>query len=78
MQENRFKESLLNPKVFPVTWELVPGRGAREAAQEKTLTLAKQAASGGKVSRSNPYRQSGWNAGHVRRFHGQRNSETGH
>jgi methylenetetrahydrofolate reductase (NADPH) len=50
MQENRFKEALLNPSVFPVTWELVPGRGAREAAQEKTLSLAKQATDGGKIS----------------------------
>jgi methylenetetrahydrofolate reductase (NADPH) len=50
MQENRFKEALLNPSVFPVTWELVPGRGAREAAQEKALAYAKQAASGGKIS----------------------------
>jgi methylenetetrahydrofolate reductase (NADPH) len=49
MQENRFKEALLNPKEFPVTWELVPGRGAREAAQEKTLALAKQAAESGKI-----------------------------
>ena len=49
MQENRFKEALLNPKVFTVSWELVPGRGAKEAAQEKTLSLAKQAASGGKI-----------------------------
>jgi methylenetetrahydrofolate reductase (NADPH) len=50
MQENRFKEALLNPRVFPVTWELVPGRGAREAAQEKALAYAKQAAEGGKIS----------------------------
>jgi len=47
MQENRFKEALLNPSAFPVTWELVPGRGAKEAAQEKAITLAGQAASGG-------------------------------
>ena len=46
MQENRFKEALLNPSTFPVTWELVPGRGAKEAAQEKAMTLARQAASG--------------------------------
>lgn len=39
----------MNPDKFPVTWELVPGRGAREAAQEKTIALAKQAASGGKI-----------------------------
>ena len=43
MQANRFKEALLNPSVFPVTWELVPGRGARETAQEKALALAGQA-----------------------------------
>ncbi len=49
MQENCFKESLLNPTVFPVTWELVPGRGAREAAQEKVISLAKQAAHGVKI-----------------------------
>jgi methylenetetrahydrofolate reductase (NADPH) len=49
MQDNCFKESLLNPAVFPVTWELVPGRGAREAAQEKAMSLAKQAASGVKI-----------------------------
>jgi methylenetetrahydrofolate reductase (NADPH) len=49
MQDNRFKESLLNPDVFPVTWELVPGRGAREAAQERTISLARQAAQGAKI-----------------------------
>jgi len=49
MPENRFKEALLNPSVFPVAWELVPGRGAKEAAQEKVMTLAGQAASGGIV-----------------------------
>jgi len=45
MQENRFKEALLNPSSFPVTWELVPGRGARETVQEKAMDLAAQAAS---------------------------------
>ncbi|HAR49293.1 MAG TPA: methylenetetrahydrofolate reductase, partial [Smithella sp.] len=49
MRENLFKEALLNPSVFPVTWELVPGRGAKESAQEKTLSLAKQAAESGKI-----------------------------
>ncbi len=49
MQSNRFKEALLNPAEFPVTWELVPGRGAKETAQEKALTLAGQAAAGGKI-----------------------------
>jgi methylenetetrahydrofolate reductase (NADPH) len=46
MRENRLKDALLNPSVFPVTWELVPGRGAREAAQDKALIYAKQAAQG--------------------------------
>lgn len=49
MRENLFKEALLNPKVFTVTWELVPGRGARETIQENILVLAKQAAQGGKI-----------------------------
>jgi methylenetetrahydrofolate reductase (NADPH) len=49
MRENRFKEALLNPSVFPATWELVPGRGAREAAQEKAIALAGQAARGEKI-----------------------------
>ncbi|HUN54862.1 MAG TPA: methylenetetrahydrofolate reductase C-terminal domain-containing protein [Smithella sp.] len=49
MKENSFKEALLNPRVFPVTWELVPGRGAREASQEKALSLAGQAAAGKKI-----------------------------
>jgi len=47
MSENRFKEALLDPAIFPVTWELVPGRGAREAAQGKVTALAAQAAAGG-------------------------------
>lgn len=47
--ENRFKESLLNKKTLSVTWELVPGRGAREKAQETTLAAAAQAAKGGKI-----------------------------
>ncbi len=46
MQENRFKAALLNPNIFPVTWELVPGRGAKEAVQNKAMALAGQAASG--------------------------------
>lgn len=36
--------------MFPVTWELVPGRGARETAQEKIIDLAGQAARGGNIS----------------------------
>lgn len=47
--ENRFKESLLDKETFSVTWELVPGRGAREKAQESAILAAEQAAKGGKV-----------------------------
>jgi methylenetetrahydrofolate reductase (NADPH) len=49
MRENSFKEALLNPTVFPVTWELVPGRGAREAAQEKAIAYARQASEQRKI-----------------------------
>ncbi len=49
MQENRFKEALLNPSTFPVTWELVPGRGAKEAAQDGALKQAAQAAATDKI-----------------------------
>lgn len=47
--ENRFKESLLDKSTLSVTWELVPGRGAREKAQVTALASAEQAAKGGKV-----------------------------
>lgn len=50
MRENLFKDALLKSGIFPVTWELVPGRGAREAVQEKTLVLAKQAAESRRIS----------------------------
>ena len=38
---NRFKESLLDPGTFSVTWEIVPGRGAKEKAQEEAIATAK-------------------------------------
>lgn len=47
--ENRFKESLLDKGTMSVTWEVVPGRGAREKAQEVALESAAKAAAGGKV-----------------------------
>ena len=50
MQENRFKEALLNSAAFPVTWELVPGRGAKETAQQKALSQAARAASAHEIS----------------------------
>lgn len=47
--ENRFKQSLLDKSTFSVTWELVPGRGAREKAQDVVFASAELAARGGKV-----------------------------
>lgn len=47
--KNRFKESLLDKSRLSVTWELVPGRGAREKAQEDAMAAADQAVKGGKV-----------------------------
>jgi len=50
LQINRFKEELLNPSLFPVTWELVPGRGAKEPPQERAMELACRAAAGGRIA----------------------------
>ena len=47
--ENAFKESLLNKDILSVTWELVPGRGAFEKAQEDLIIGAEQAAKSGKI-----------------------------
>lgn len=47
--QNRFKESLLDKNRLSITWELVPGRGARETAQEVAIASAEQAAKAGKV-----------------------------
>lgn len=47
--ENRFKESVLDKNVMSVTWELVPGRGAKEKSQEAAIAAAQAAAKGGKV-----------------------------
>lgn len=47
--ENKFKESLLDKSIFSVTWELVPGRGAREKAQETVFKNAEAAAKSGKI-----------------------------
>ncbi len=46
MQDNRFKKALLDSQTFAVTWELIPGRGARESAQDRALSQAGQAAAG--------------------------------
>ena len=47
--ENRFKASLLDKNTMSVTLEVVPGRGAREKAQENALAAAEAAVKGGKV-----------------------------
>lgn len=47
--ENKFKQSLLDKSVFSVTWELVPGRGAREKAQEIVFSSAEAAVKCGKI-----------------------------
>ncbi len=47
--ENKFKTSLLDPSVFSVTWEVVPGRGAREKAQIDALKAAKDASGDSRV-----------------------------
>lgn len=44
-----FQQSLLDKSTFSVTWELVPGRGAFEHAQEVVLASAEAAVKGGKV-----------------------------
>ena len=48
-QVNPFKEAVLNPNVFAVTWEQTPGRGAFETQQGDVLDNARQAASSGKI-----------------------------
>ena len=47
--ENKFKESVLDKNTLSVTWELVPGRGANEKAQEVAIACAEQAVKGGRV-----------------------------
>jgi methylenetetrahydrofolate reductase (NADPH) len=47
--ENRFQTSLADPDRMSVTWELIPGRGAREKLQEGALMAAEQAAKGGRI-----------------------------
>jgi len=44
-----FQQSLQSKDAFCITWELVPGRGAFEKAQDQVFYAAEQAAKGGKV-----------------------------
>ncbi|MDD5190755.1 MAG: methylenetetrahydrofolate reductase C-terminal domain-containing protein [Dehalococcoidales bacterium] len=45
---NPLKEAILNPAVFAVTWEQIPGRGALEASQEEAIENTRRAVSKGK------------------------------
>ena len=47
--ENRFKDSLLDKNTMSITWEVVPGRGAREKSQEAAMEAAELAAKSGKI-----------------------------
>ncbi|HTR27171.1 MAG TPA: methylenetetrahydrofolate reductase C-terminal domain-containing protein [Terriglobales bacterium] len=44
-----YQQSLRDPNVFSVTWELVPGRGAVEKAQEKLIETASEVAARGLI-----------------------------
>jgi methylenetetrahydrofolate reductase (NADPH) len=46
---NPLKEAILNPKVFCVTWEQIPGRGAFEIQQEQVFDNIRKAAEMGKI-----------------------------
>ncbi|MBN1643772.1 MAG: methylenetetrahydrofolate reductase C-terminal domain-containing protein [Dehalococcoidales bacterium] len=46
---NTFKEAVLNPDVFCVTWEQTPGKGALEAQQNEALENARKAAGSNKI-----------------------------
>ncbi|MGP8080675.1 MAG: methylenetetrahydrofolate reductase C-terminal domain-containing protein [Dehalococcoidales bacterium] len=46
---NIFKDALLNPSQFCVTWEQIPGRGAFETSQEEVIENARKAAGSGKI-----------------------------
>jgi len=47
--ENRFKASLYDLQRLSVTWELIPGRGAREKLPEAALESAARAAKSGLI-----------------------------
>lgn len=45
----RFRDSLIDPDDFTLTFELVPGRSGRSKAYDRTLTLARQLAEDGRL-----------------------------
>jgi len=46
---NTVKEAILNPDVFCVTWEQIPGRGAFEMQQEELIENARRAVGRGRI-----------------------------
>ena len=44
-----YERSLRDPRIFSVSWELVPGRGAFEKSQENVITTTERAAKGNRV-----------------------------
>lgn len=48
--KNTFKEAILNPDTFSITWEQIPGRGAFESQQLQVIENARKAQVGGKVN----------------------------
>lgn len=44
-----YHRSLADPDTFSVSWELVPGRGSVESAQQAVIRSAEEAAAGGRV-----------------------------
>jgi len=46
---NIFRETLVNPDTFCVTWEQTPGRGSFEASQAEVIENTRKAAGGGKI-----------------------------
>ena len=48
-QTSRYQQSLIDPGIFSVTWEFVPGRGAFEKTQLAAMSGAEQAAADGRI-----------------------------
>jgi len=44
-----FKDAVLDPATFCITWEQIPGRGANEKQQEEIIRSAEQAAKSGRI-----------------------------
>ncbi|MFC1951421.1 methylenetetrahydrofolate reductase C-terminal domain-containing protein [Chloroflexota bacterium] len=49
VRANIFRDAILAPDTFCITWEQVPGRGAFEMEQEEVIENARRAAKGGRI-----------------------------